>query len=219
MKMHHALFGAAVAGIIAPLALASPVTTFNDTLDTPFFPGSGNSNEHFAITRLAESGGNNIELGLKSKERFFGIDNVGINGNTYTVQPGYSPTSGGDPTPSTNAWWNFDFSVDLGSRTLADTQVVLTIDFDGDAAGPTVIDFGSDGSLGSLLQGSQNIAFGYLGFDPNAVGTYDFTLTVFDRGAPFPLASITMQTIVVPLPGAAGLALAGLGMLGTRRRR
>ncbi len=46
-----------------------------------------------------------------------------------------------------------------------------------------MIDFGSDGSLGSLLQGSQNIAFGYLGFDPNAVGTYDFTLTVFDRGA------------------------------------
>jgi hypothetical protein len=219
MNLRFALLSASAVALIAPMTLASPVTTFNDTLDTEFFPGSGNSNEHFAITRFAEQGGNNIELGLKSKERFFGIGNVGINDNTYTVQPGFSPESGSDPTLSTNAWWNFDFSVDLGSRTLADTQVVLTIDFDNDASGPVVLDFGTDGSLGSLLQGSQNIAFGYLGFDPNAIGTYDFTLSVFDRGVPFPLASITMQTVVVPLPGAAGLALAGLGLLGVRRRR
>ena len=219
MKTMTTLLGATAVAIIAPMTLATPVTTYNDTLNTPFFPGDGNTNQNFVITRFTESGGNNIELGLKSKERFVGIGNVGISGNTYAVQPGFSPVSGGDPTPSTNAWWNFDLSVDLGARTLADTRVVLTIDFDNDAKGPKVFDFGDDGTAGSLLQGSQNIAFGFIGFDPTAIGTYSFTLSAFDRDSPFPLAVVTMETVVVPLPGAAGLALAGMGLIGTRRRR
>ncbi len=131
MKMHHG-YSRCRRRHYCTAALASPVTTFNDTLDT-VFPRKREQQRalrHHSPRRVRRQ---QHRTRPQVEGTFFGIDNVGISGNTYTVQPGFSPTSGGDPTPSTNAWWNFDFSVDLGSRTLADTQVVLTIDFDGDA--------------------------------------------------------------------------------------
>ena len=218
----NAILASSAMLVAGSMASAVPVTTYNDTLNTPFFPGSGNPNTGFAITRLTEGNGNEIEIGLKSKQRYVGDANVTVDEHRYFVQPGYSQTSAGDLTPDpTRAWWSFDFSVDLGMRTLADTEVIMTIDFDGDSEGPLVINFGSDGSLGSLLQDSWNTGFSFLSdlFHPFTPGTYDFSLVVRDRGAPFPLAGVTMQTIVIPLPTTAGMALAGMGLLGVRRRR
>ncbi|MGD9692654.1 MAG: hypothetical protein AB7G17_11605 [Phycisphaerales bacterium] len=213
---------------LAGAASASHVVTHRDTLNIPFSVGSGNSNTNFSISRLTESNSNVVELGIKAKERFFGDGNVGGAGDTYVVQPGYSPVSGVNPAPSSYAWWNFDFSIDLGSRTFSDTIVKLTITNTTNAMTMTydlsafIISLGG-GSL-SVAQDSQNLAFapfaGDLVFNPNAPGIYLFSLsaeTVADGGDPLGSANMTVQ--VVPLPTSAGLASISLLALASRRRR
>ncbi len=220
-----------VAALVAFSGLATAggaVTTFRDTLSIPFSVGSGNSNTNFSISRYTEGNSNVVELGIKAKERFFGDGNVGGAGDTYNVKSGFSPISGGNPAPSTNAWWNFDFSIDLGSRTFSDTIVRLditntinstTVTYDFSAF---LISIGG-GSL-SKFQDSQNLAFapfaGDLGFNPNALGTYLFTLraeTLADGGDPLGGAGMTVN--VIPLPTSAGLASLALAGLAIRRRR
>lgn len=56
------------------------------------------------------------------------------------------------------------------------------------------------------------------GFDPNVEGTYDFYLAAFDgNGAQVARTDIQIGA-VVPIPGAAGLGLLGLGLIGAHRR-
>lgn len=204
-----------VSSVLASAAMAS--VSNNSPLSGPFLPGVGNSNTNFVVSTVTESTGNVVELGIKGKERFFG-DTLPISGNVYTAQPGYSPTSGGDPTPATNrAWWNMDFSANLGSRTPANTTLTLTIvDIQGDvfnASGPATV---------SLAQDSWNIGFGFIsgplgGFNPFTPGDYTVTIAASDLATSASLGSATAIIRVVPAPGAA--ALLGLGGLMVARRR
>ena len=222
---------AALAAVCAAPALANVVTTdTRATLATPLFvPGNGNTTTDFAITTIVEQGGmfdgNTIELGIKAKERFIGQTNVGGSGNVYEVQPGISTVSGTDLTPDpSRAWWNFDLSVDYGSRSVDDTLITLTvIDPDGDVFfAPFEIDPIQFPSGSDFAQLSWNTGFSFidafLGFDPFLTGDYTLTVTAIDRASTTELGSVTAIARVVPTPGAA-LAFGAMGLAATRRRR
>jgi hypothetical protein len=83
-----------------------------------------------------------------------------------------------------------------------------------------------------LVQDSQNLMFGFLGttnlpyiaaptdvltFDENALGNYQFAISVTDGF--FPVESVAMEVNVVPIPAAVWLFGSGLGFLGWFRRR
>lgn len=224
--MKSMILSSAIVAALGGSALAT--TTTNDTLLIPFTPGDGNSNTNFAIFRATEAAGpfagNAIEMGLKGKQRFFG-DTLPITGNLYEAQPGFSPTSGVDPTPALNrAWWNFDFSINLGGRDVSNTLVNMSIvDIEGD-----VFSLNFDTSVGvppttSLIQDSWNIGFGFiqtplLGFNPNLPGDYNIQISAGDIASGQSLGSVNIVVRVVPAPGA--LALMGVcGFVATRRRR
>ncbi len=223
--MKSMILSTAAVAVLGGSALAT-VTT-NDTLLIPFTAGSGNSNTNYAIFRGAEGAGpfagNAIEIGLKGKQRFFG-DTLPITGNLYEAQPGFSPTSGIDPTPALNrAWWNFDFSINLGGRNISNTLVNMSVvDIQGD-----LFSFNFDTSVAppttSLIQDSWNIGFGFiqtplLGFNPNLPGDYNIQISAGDIASGQFLGSVNIVVRVVPAPGA--VALMGLcGLVATRRRR
>ncbi|MEE4111084.1 MAG: PEP-CTERM sorting domain-containing protein [Halieaceae bacterium] len=211
----------ATLSLAAVSAQADPVNFDRAPLLIPFNVGTGNSNTNFAITRNADQS-EYIELGIKAKQRFIGDADVGGSGTTYIVPRGFSQNDPlGQPA---GAWWNFDYSVDLGGRSLANTIVFLRIFFNGllvqDLNSDQFIALGQASSTDQVLQGSENI--NWLGLDPNALGTYTFELEAREKtGGPIQpfIAGVTMQTIVVPLPTTAGMAFAGLGLMAARRRR
>ncbi len=223
--MRSMILSSAAVAVLGGSALAT-VTT-NDTLLIPFTPGDGNSNTNFAIFRTTEGAGpfagNSMEFGLKGKQRFVG-DTLPITGNLYEAQPGFSPTSGVDPTPALNrAWWNFDFSINLGGRDVSNTLVNLSIsDIEGDVFSLT-FDTSVAPPTTSLIQDSWNIGFGFiqtplLGFNPNLPGDYNIQISAGDIASGQFLGSVNIVVRVVPAPGAA--ALMGLcGLTAMRRRR
>jgi len=236
MKTMTTLFAAvAVAGTIASTASAassglSSTTTFRDTLGIPFTPGTGNTNENFAITRITESAGvfagNTIELGLKGKRRFFGQTGVGGAGDLYIVQPGFSPTSGaaGAPDDPNRAWWNFDFSADYGTlRDNTNTLITLTImDIEGDILPLPFLPSAAFPAGSQVAQNSWNTGFGFLniplgGFDPSVAGDYTLSFAAVDLASGDSLGGVSITVRVIPTPGA--IALAGLGGLAAVRRR
>lgn len=218
-----------------------------------FIGGSGIANGGFALLTDTDAG---FQLGLRANERFFTnfLPNDGV--MTYFAEAGDSPTSGSDPTPAVGlATWDFQFHVDIGSElrrdaslTFADTDslvddVILAIDYDagfGSVAaleGSLIDAFTAPLPLGPglvdpvLMQGSQNIGFGFLQtaaagaglgaflpFDPHAFGEYTFTLRAEDMNDEV-LGSLSIKVVLVPEPPVLALFGAGLIGLGLIRRR
>jgi len=162
--------------------------TFDTTGPDLIMVGSGLSNEHMALSEDC-----NISAAIKSHFRFTG--DIIPTADQYLSETGESPTSGVDPTPAAGiAKWSFLFSVNLGTYTFNDVQVLLDLDFDpAIAAGAVysvdVSQFMIDNGLGntSLVQDSQNLGFGFwqaivdpaiMPFDPFANGRYDLAIRV-----------------------------------------
>lgn len=219
-----------------------------------FIGGSGIGNGGFALLTDTDAG---FQLGLRANERFFTnfLPNDGI--MTYFAEAGDSPTSGSDPTPAVGlATWDFQFHVDIGSQLRRDAaltytaaqslvdDVILAIDYDAGFGAVASLEasltdaFTAAPPLGPglvdpvLMQGSQNIGFGFLQtaaagaglgaflpFDPHAPGEYTFTLRAEDMNDE-ELGSLSIKVVVVPEPSMLalfGIGLAGLGLM--RRRR
>lgn len=223
--------GLAVTPLVAGGAAAN--VTFGGTLGIPFSIGMGNTNDEFAVGVFTDDNtGNDIELGIKAKERFIG-DVPRVDG-TYTVENGATAV---DPDL---ALWNIDLSIDLGGGTFADYTVVLGIT---DPDGDNWAQFFIGGALSpidgdSVVQQSWNVGFDFIEtgipalgsfnglgtFDPNQTGTYVVTLAVFEPGSGNPFAlgseigSVAIEVVVVPTPGAAAV-LGFAGLAAARRRR
>ena len=229
-------------------SIAAPLTptfqTFGD-LSQATFGGTDIPTEFTAISMLTANNGDLLTLGLAATPRFSnpGLGNDGA--GTYTATPGLNDGAPGSTVGPLRATWNFSFFAEVtgtGGSTLGDFDIKLLYDFDPgvgtDEADLGVFDFDTvplltgTGVLGdlTLVEGSQNLVFGFLAgnppfagvtpptfgsFDANAVGEYSFALQSN-------LGDVSINVNTVPLPATAWLllsAFAGLGFLSRRRRQ
>ncbi|WP_421707251.1 right-handed parallel beta-helix repeat-containing protein [Algihabitans sp.] len=154
-----------------------------------FHPGSGLSDTNFVVHDNTDVG---IEAALKIHNRFDG--EAGAEGATYYTNAGPDGGSG------SLAGWNFNYSViSYGGQELSNYDIRITADFidlDGnrtesvmvfdpiahrDATGEDYYQDPSNQTEG--LQNSQNIDWYSEGFDPDASGSYELSLTVVDRSS------------------------------------
>jgi hypothetical protein len=152
----------------------------------------------------------------------------------------------GCPSANQGALWNWNYYIGIASgsgKVLKDYQIDIWYDLN--PAGPTaccsVTGLGRINVTAALLafnpgsvleQGSENLLFNYLNagsppyviapggvFDPNALGNYQFAITVSTIGGGFPLDSVAMEVQVIPVPAAVWLFGSALGLFGVMRRR
>lgn len=228
--MMRTVLTAASFAALAAAASAGNVDSFG-ALNAGVGIGSGIPNTNFTIN----TNDNGVQTGLKALERFTG--DLARSGNTYFAQPGESNTSGapGAPVDPGKATWNYFMSVDLNNAvtglTFADVFVNVAIDFNPAPGNADVFEFELVSALGlttqSLYQASENLGFDFwalaypaaASFDPFASGEYSMTVEVVLRSDSSVLSNVGMNVVVVPLPTAGFAGLAGLTLLGARRRR
>lgn len=222
--------------LLVVTALAGAVSLYGtaaraDTLAHTFMPTHGDPQD-FVVSNI-DSGA--IQLGLEAQPR--GVGNpLAMSGNTYYANPGF--TLGGTP-PSARALWNFDFSIDTDPSNSASPAVTLSdITASMSVTGPNGVsgtfypftpgdnDSTGEGAPSTLAQNSENLGFDIfgtsaiynstglplVGFNPDAPGTYTFTLTIDDLSGSI-LGTDTINVDVVPLPASAWSGLALLGGL------
>jgi len=188
---------------------ASAVVTFDQSLASGWFQGSGTSNGHFAV----DTEDNGVVLGLRASLRKVGL--ITPTDNLYIAPVGIKEG---------RALWNFDFSVNPGS--VEGTHSLLTITGPGGSLpiNPQTIfnDNASDG--GPLYQNSENLMFGFLGgpinFNPYASGIYTIDLKLFDS-QDHQLGNVWIQVNAVPEPSTWAmliLGFAGIGFMAYRRK-
>ncbi len=195
-----------------------PVTFAGSTLDGIVGTGIPNSNFVRAINSAED-----IEIGLKAIERFIG--DLPNDRDRY-----FAPRGESDPGL---ARWNYVLVADLGSRTIADLQINLKVDFDPAFGSSDFVDVdvtanavaGGFGGL-SVFGDSQNLGFdfwqtlfGAPAFDPLATGEYELLFSVRDPSSGELLAEVGNIVQVVPTPTAALGAVPAILALGAVRRR
>jgi hypothetical protein len=234
----------AVSGVLA-LADSSfgplPAATFN-----PTGANSGNPNSLVEVTTVNGILGDTVTLGLAAQQRY---DNPALTANngTYFATPGANLK--GTPATLGALWnVDFYVNVAGGQGNVGNYTFKLFYDFDPAAGTPktqlgvlnlNAANFATGGSLtASTIQDSQNLDFGFFAtsipgivtpptgvtsFDPNAIGEYSFILEVDQDGRKLGESDITVDVNNVPDVSATapllGLALGGLGMFASRKRK
>jgi PEP-CTERM motif len=208
-------------------------TTFG-TLAGATFGGSGIPINAVAITTI-QNGNDTITLGLTAHGRY---DNPAVTNNgAGTFFAGAGQNDGLQAIPhSQGATWNFAYYVSIvGGGTFNNYELDLLYEFDPAANTDSSlfgrIDLDDFTPAATLLQGSENLLFGFLAvpfpgilippagvFNPNAAGQYTFVLRATAlTGAPLGTAAINVEVAPMPEPGT--LALFGVGSALLARRR
>ena len=194
VRLAFAGFGAMTACI--PVAHAAVI--YDTSLAAPgVYFGTGNSGQNFGWTVNTFD---SIELALTTVQRKVG-------GLTPTTSNIYNVQLGADPTQSTRAWWNFNFSINLqaagdtglhlsdvtgnvtvlnmlNNQSISGDPLALFPDSDGYSsagkdAGHASVNKGAD----YAYQNSENLTFGQfapLAFDMNQNDTYMVTLSLLN---------------------------------------
>lgn len=216
----------AIAAALALVSAAGAQTVFNTSVTPSWDVGLGQPNTNFVVNNNTTAG---VQLGFSSFYRFAGGQDF-IDNNTYGFQPG--PFDVANPSL---AKWNANWHINLDTTgssglNLGNTTVELTIDWDPTAGINTrtynlsAIAIGQSAANASLslTQASQNLGFSFwsaigapVTFDPNAVGTYEFTLSASQGSS---VLSSVQMFVQVPTPGSAAV-LGMAGVIAARRRR
>ena len=242
MSPTHLLSGAAIA-LFCATASATPIFDVFGPLPQATFGGTGIPNDEVAAGTQIEDGSNVITVALSATQRFSSPALTNDGAGTYFATPG--TITAGDP-PTTGALWNFNFYIEVvdgsGNALPAATyDFELMYEFNPSFDTPAS-DFGSIDITNSVLasadptasvvQGSQNLNFGFLAsdipgfidaptgsFDPNALGEYTFSLTATQRtGLGLTFEAVAIEVVVVPAGSTAALFVPA-GLLAMRRRR
>ncbi len=214
---------------------ASPLYDTFGPLDATW-GGTGIPNGEVAISDQWSNGSTLITIAMSATQRYSNPALTNDGAGTYFAQAG-SNFGGMGESIYEGALWNFNFYIDIDSptETIADYDITLFYDFD------PAFDNGPVGlgtvnltaGLGAIthFEDSQNLMFGSFAtavpgvvsppggaFDPNALGEYNFAISVSQGG--WGVENVRMDVQVVPVPAAVwlfGSALAGLGWM--RRRQ
>jgi hypothetical protein len=242
------LAGIAAALITAPtFAVATPLYDYFGSLSEATFGGSGIPNDWVAVASQWEDGNTLITVALAASQRYGNPPLTNDAAGTFFATAG-SNTLGAPPLSPVGATWNWNYFIKVegingATPILADYQINLYYDFDptfdNGPAGLGVINvtnaiLASANPGATLVQGSENLLFGYLAtsvpgfltaptangytlFNPNALGEYNFAIQVSRAG--WGVENVRMDVQVVPIPAAAWLFGGALGLLGWLRRK
>ncbi|MEM6506300.1 MAG: PEP-CTERM sorting domain-containing protein [Planctomycetota bacterium] len=225
-------------------ATATPIFDAFEPLPQATFGGQGIPNDEVAVSRAIVDGDVTITVAMSATQRFSNPPLTNDGAGTYFATPGTN-FGANNESSTEGSLWNFNYYMTVegangATPILADYQFDLFYDFDPGADNT----LGSLGSINltnsilaspepaaTLLEGSQNLLFGFLGstlpgfitapsgsFDPNALGEYTFAIQVSRAG--FGVETVAMDVQVIPEP--TSLALLGLGgliVIRQRRRR
>lgn len=247
MKKPHLLgvISAVVYFGIATNVLASPLYDTFGPLDDATFGGTGIPNDEVAISSQFSNGTSLITVAMSATQRYGNpaLTNDGL--GTYFAGAGSNTGPGSPAGTQEGALWNFNYYINIdgggSGETLADYDITLFYDFDpafdNGPAGLGMINvtngiLGSTDPLATKVEGSENLMFGYLAsdipsllvaptyaaFDPNALGEYNFGISVGQSG--WGVENVRMDVQVVPVPAAVWLFGSGLlGLVGIARRK
>lgn len=235
----NGIYAATVALIFSGAASASPLYDVFGPLDDATFGGQGIPNDEVAISSQFSNGTSLITVAMSATQRFDNPALTNDGAGTYFAQAGSNTPTGAS---SEGALWNFNFyiNIDSDTETLADYDFTLFYDFN-PAFDNGPVGLGRINLTNAILAGanpgatkledSQNLMFSYLGtsvpgfitaptyasFDPNALGEYNFGISVGQAG--WGVENVRMDVQVVPVPAAVWLFGSALGALGWMRRR
>ena len=234
------LLAAAIFSVGSSAVIASPLYDTFGPLDEATFGGTGIPNDEVAISSQFSNGTSLITVAMSATQRYDNPALTNDGAGTYFAGAGSNTPTG---TTTEGALWNFNYYINIDSptETLADYDITIFYDFDtafdNGPAGLGTIDVTS-GILGgpnptttTLVEGSENLLFGYLAsgipglvnapagaFDPNALGEYNFGISVGQSG--WGVENVRMDVQVVPVPAAVWLFGSGLlGLIGVARRK
>ncbi len=234
------LLAAAIFSIVPSVVIASPLYDTFGPLDAATFGGTGIPNDEVAISSQFSNGTSLITVAMSATQRYTNPPLTNDGAGTYFAGAGSNIPSG---TTLEGALWNFNYYINIDSttETLADYDITLFYDFDpafdNGPAGLGTINItnailgGSAPTTTTLVEDSQNLMFGFLAsdiaglinapagsFDPNALGEYNFGISVSQVG--WGVENVRMDVQVVPVPAAVWLFGSGLiGLVGVARRK
>ncbi|GAB4110059.1 MAG: hypothetical protein Kow00105_18780 [Phycisphaeraceae bacterium] len=234
------LLSVLTATAISATATATPIYDTFGPLDDATFGGQGIPNDEVAVSSQIVDGNVTLIVAMSATQRYSNPPLTNDGAGTYFATPG-SNFGGNNESAFEGALWNFNYYMKVvGSNgatpKLTDYQIDLYYDFDTGFDTPV-------GSLGrinvtnallgqdpnaTLVEDSQNLMFNFLtqpvpgvvfppagSFDPNALGEYNFAITV--SGGGLGIETVAMDVQVIPEPGS--IALMSLGGLLILKRR